>query len=143
MKIVNPIAKLGEDKACEFLKKIGFKIIERNFRKGYGEIDIVAIDPSTGSTSPSTMSSGSNGSLQASSGQALVFIEVKTRTSGQFGTPLEAITYWKLKSIIKTAQFYKMVHPRLPDSLRIDAISVVLHEGGTEKIEHIKNISGF
>ena len=120
MKIVNPIAKLGEDKACEFLKKIGFKIIERNFRKGYGEIDIIAINKNT-----------------------LVFVEVKTRTSSQFGTPLEAITYWKLKSIIKTAQFYKMVHPRLPDSLRIDAISVVLHGGETEKIEHIKNISGF
>lgn len=126
MRIANPIASLGEDKACEFLRKHGYKIIERNFRKGYGEIDIVAIHPSTGS------------------GQALVFIEVKTRTSNNFGSPLEAITYWKLKTLIKTAQYYKMTHPKLPDSLRIDAVSVILSHGEkVESIEHIKNISGF
>lgn len=126
MKIVNPIAVLGEDKACEYLKKIGFKIIERNFRKGYGEIDIVAIDPSAGS------------------GQVvLCFIEVKTRTSNQFGTPLEAITYWKLKSLIKTAEFYKMTHRNLPESLRIDAISVILNGNEVQNIELTRNISGF
>ena len=126
MKIANPTAKLGEDKACEYLKKLGFKIIERNFRKGYGEIDIVALDPSAGS------------------GQVvLVFIEVKTRTSNQFGTPLEGITYWKLKSLIKMAQFYKMTHRNLPESLRIDAISVTLNGDEVSEIELRKNISGF
>lgn len=121
MKIVNPIAKFGEDKACEYLKKLGFKIIERNFRKGYGEIDIVATHKNT-----------------------LVFVEVKTRTSNSFGSPLEAITYWKLKSLIKTAQYYKMTHPKLPDSLRIDAVSVILSsEDIVESIELTKNISGF
>lgn len=126
MKIVNPTAILGEDKACEFLKKIGFKIIERNFRKGYGEIDIVALDPSAGS------------------GQVvLVFIEVKTRTSSQFGSPLEAITYWKLKTLIKVAQYYKLTHPNLPESLRIDAVAVILNGSETQSIELTKNISGF
>lgn len=125
MKITNPTAKLGEDKACEYLKKIGFKVIERNFRKGYGEIDIVALDPSD------------------PSGQVLVFVEVKTRTSNQFGTPLEAITYWKLRSLIKTAQYYKMTHRNLPDSLRIDAIAVILNGKEVQSIEITKNISGF
>lgn len=126
MRIVNPIAKLGEDRACEYLKKLGFKIIERNFRKGYGEIDIVAIDPS------------------ASSGQeVLVFAEVKTRTSDQYGSPLEAITYWKLKSLIRTAQFYKMTHRNLPESLRIDAVSVILNGQDVESIDLTRNISGF
>ena len=120
MRIVNPIAILGEDKACEYLKKIGFKIIERNFRKGYGEIDIVAIDQ-----------------------DVLVFIEVKTRTSIQFGTPLESIAYWKLKSLIKMAQFYKMTHRNLPESLRIDAVSVILNGNEVQNIELTKNISGF
>ena len=125
MKIVNPIAVLGEDKACEYLRKKGYKIIERNFRKGYGEIDIIAIDSSE-------------------SEKVLTFVEVKTRTSNQFGSPLESITPWKLKSIIKTAQFYKMIHPNLPDSLRIDAISVVLSDQNlVENLEHVKNISGF
>ncbi|MBI4089119.1 MAG: YraN family protein [Candidatus Levybacteria bacterium] len=126
MKVVNPIAKLGEDKACEYLKKLGFKIIERNFRKGYGEIDIVAIDPSEGKGK-----------------EILVFIEVKTRTSNYFGTPLESITYWKLREIIKTAQFYKLIHPNLPESLRIDAVSILLNGQNVQNIELTKNISGF
>lgn len=126
MKIVNPTAKLGEDKACDYLQKNGFKIIERNFRKAYGEIDLIAIDFSS---SPQE--------------KVLVFIEVKTRTSNSFGSPPEAITPWKLKSIIRTAQFYKLIHPNLPDSMRIDAVSVVLSKNmKLEKIEHITNISG-
>lgn len=120
MRIANPIASFGEDKACEYLRKNGYKIIERNFRKGYGEIDIVAIHENT-----------------------LVFIEVKTRTSSGFGSPLEAINYWKLKSLIKTAQYYKLTHPKLPDSLRIDAVSVILNGNEVQSIELTKNISGF
>lgn len=125
MKVVNPTAKFGEDKACEYLKKLGFKILERNFRKGYGEIDIVAIEETK------------------KDGKILVFIEVKTRTSSQFGNPLEAITYWKLKSLIKTAQYYKMTHKNLPDALRIDAVSVVLSGNEVQNIEFTKNISEF
>lgn len=125
MRIVNPTAILGENKACEYLKKLGFKIIERNYRKTYGEIDIVALDPTP------------------ASGQVLVFVEVKTRTSNQFGTPLESITYWKLKSLLKTAQYYKMTHRNLPESLRIDAVSVVILNNRVENIQLIKNISGF
>ena len=125
MKIVNPIAKFGEDKACEYLKRLGFKIIERNFRKGYGEIDVVAIEETK------------------KDGKILVFVEVKTRTSNVFGSPLEAITYWKLKELIKTAQYYKLTHPRLPESLRIDAVSVTLSGSEVQNIELTKNISGF
>ncbi len=125
MRIVNPIAILGENKACEYLKKLGFKIIDRNYRKSYGEIDIIAIEETK------------------KDGKVLVFIEVKTRTSNQFGTPLEGITYWKLKSLIKTAQFYKMTHHNLPESLRIDAIAVILNGQEVQSIELTKNISGF
>jgi len=126
MKIVNPTAKLGEDKACNFLQKSGFKIIERNFRKGYGEIDIIAIDSSD---------------LQE---KVVVFVEVKTRKSNSFGSPFEAITPWKLKSLIRAAQFYKLIHLDLPGSMRIDAVSVVLSSNNQiENIEHVKNISGF
>ncbi|HYK09019.1 MAG TPA: YraN family protein [Candidatus Eisenbacteria bacterium] len=119
MRIVNPIGKKGEDIAVEYLKKKGYKIIERNFRKGYGEIDIICVKKNV-----------------------LVFVEVKTRTSDTFGTPLESITPWKLKPLIKTAQYYSMLHPELPDQLRLDAISVIL-EGLEESIEHLENISGF
>ena len=57
MKISNPTAVIGEDIAVNYLKKKGYKIIERNFRKGYGEIDIIALKKNV-----------------------LVFVEVKTRT---------------------------------------------------------------
>ena len=120
MKIANPTAKLGEDLACKYLKKLGFKILERNYRKTYGEIDVIALDK-----------------------DVLTFVEVKTRTSGQFGTPLESITPWKLKSVIKTAQYYEMTHQKLPKSLRIDAVSVILNGDKASNIELIKNISGF
>lgn len=124
MKIVNPIAKKGEELATNFLRKRGFKIIERNFRRGYGEIDIIAID-------------------ETEKEKVLTFIEVKTRSSNQFGSPLEAIAPWKLRSLVKTAQFYKMIHPNLPDNLRIDAVSVVLPHDKIESIDLVKNISGF
>lgn len=120
MRIANPTARLGEDAACNFLKKLGYKIIDRNFRVGYGEIDIIAID-----------------------NNVLVFVEVKTRSSDNFGTPFEAITPWKLRPLIRTAQFYKQTHKNLPDSLRIDAIGVKVIGADIESIEHIKNITGF
>ena len=119
MKISNPVAIRGEDLAVQFLKEKGYKIIDRNFRKGYGEIDIIAIQ-----------------------GRTLVFVEVKTRTSNQFGTPLEQITPFKLHSLVRTAQFYKMLNQKLPDSLRIDAVSVLLdYSGNVSNIEHIENIT--
>lgn len=124
MRIVNPIAKLGEDKACEYLRKLGFKILERNYRKGYGEIDIVTIE-------------------KTKDEEVLAFIEVKTRTSSLFGSPLESITPWKLRFLIRTAQYYKMTHPKLPEFLRIDAVSVILNGDKVESIELTKNISGF
>lgn len=121
MKTNQTTGKTGEDLAENFLKKNGFRIIEKNFKGRYGEIDIIALDRDT-----------------------LVFVEVKTRTSSQFGNPLEAITSWKLRTLVKTAQFYKLTHQNLPDSLRIDAIAVELFTSGELKnIEHVRNISGF
>jgi putative endonuclease len=114
----------GEQLAVDYLRKQGFKIIERNFRIRGGEIDIIAIDSSD------------------RSGDVLTFIEVKTRRSNEFGTPLEAITYYKLKSLVKAAQFYKVKHPRLPEALRIDAVAVVLdNRNNLASIELVKNIS--
>jgi len=119
MKISNPVAIKGEELAAKFLKEKGYKIIDRNFRKGYGEIDIIAVHKNV-----------------------LVFVEVKTRTSNVYGSPLEAISYFKLKSLLRTAEFYKVLNPKLPDLLRIDAISVLLDNSwNLVNIEHIENIS--
>ncbi len=116
------LGKRGEDLAVTFLKKQGYKILERNFQKGYGEIDIVAQEKDT-----------------------LVFVEVKTRTSTEFGSPLEAITPWKLKALTRSCQFYKSLHPELPEGLRIDLVAISLSPAGggeVEKIELVKNITG-
>lgn len=121
MRIVNPTAVLGENAACQFLLKKGYKIIERNFRKGYGEIDIIAIRD-----------------------KILIFVEVKTRSTDSFGTPFEAISKKKLDKLITGAKFYKYtLHPELPDDLRIDAIGVLVKEGGVVSIEHLENVSSF
>ena len=84
----------GEQFAVEFLVSQGFQIVEWNFRIRGGEIDIIAveIDPRIDE-------------------ETLVFFEVKTRSSGDYGTPLEAIGYYKLPALIKATQFYKMKHP--------------------------------
>lgn len=121
MRISNPIAKRGEDLAAQYLTKKGYKIIERNFRKGYGEIDIICVKDNT-----------------------LVFVEVKTRTSNLYGGAIEAIAYHKIKSLIKTVQFYKMLHSKLPELMRVDAILIDLNSNNEVKnIEHVENISGF
>ncbi len=119
MKISNPLAIKGEDAACAFLQKKGYKILERNFRKGYGEIDIIAIHNNT-----------------------LVFIEVKTRTSNKYGTAFEAIAPWKISKLIRGAKFYKYImHPELPDDLRIDAVAVMAWGDEILSIEHLENIT--
>lgn len=119
MKIPNPLAREGEEAAVNYLKNKGYKIINRNFRARNTELDIVAIHNNT-----------------------LVFIEVKTRTSDKFGKPIEQISFWKLKSLIKAAEFYKITHNNLPDLMRIDAISIK-YDLGKPSIEHRENISGF
>lgn len=73
----------GEDLACQYLKKKGYRILQRNYRIRGGEIDIVARD-----------------------GEWLVFVEVKTRWSHEFGLPAESITPWKIKALLKSARFY-------------------------------------
>jgi putative endonuclease len=119
VKISNPIAVKGENLAVDFLQKKGYQILARNYRKQYGEIDIVATHQ-----------------------KVLVFIEVKTRTSTEFGSGFEAISIWKIQSLMKTGYLFKKLHPRLPEALRIDAISVQLDKNeNIVSIEHMENVS--
>lgn len=121
MKITNPIGKRGEDLSTEYLKKKGYKILDRNFQGRQGEVDIICLKDKT-----------------------LVFVEVKTRRSAQFGTPLEAIRHAKISAIEITGQLYKSQHPELPETMRIDAVAVELGEDGkATNIEHIEDIGGF
>lgn len=110
----------GEELASSYLKSLGYKILERNFKRGHGEIDIIARDEDT-----------------------LVFVEVKTRWSKRFGLPEEAVTPRKLRYLVRTAKYYKMLHPELPESMRIDVVAVDLSPSrGEERIRLIKNVTG-
>ena len=111
--------KKGEDLAVSYLQSLGYRILERNFKKRYGEIDIIALDK-----------------------EVLVFVEVKTRWSEKFGPPEEAVTPWKLKSIIKTAKYYKLLHPELPSAMRIDVVAIdFCAKGREERVRLIKNVT--
>lgn len=108
------IRNAGEDLACRYLEKRGYKILERN--KHYSrfcEIDIIAEYKNT-----------------------LVFVEVKTRTTNDFGTPFEAITKSKYENIKKGIQFYLQEHKF--QKYRIDVIGITLKP--ELKIEHLKNV---
>jgi putative endonuclease len=110
----------GEYIAINFLQRKGFKLIERNFKKPQGDIDIIMLDKGT-----------------------LVFVEVKTRTSRKYGLPVEAITPWKIRQLMKNAYLYKLYHPELPEALRIDFVGVDYVDNPNEPvIEHIPNITG-
>ncbi len=110
--------RAGEDAAIKLLQTRGYKIIARNFRSKVGELDIIAID-----------------------GNTLVFVEVKTRWSREYGYPEEAITPRKLQSIMKTAEYFKLMHPNTPDLQRIDAVAIEVDEGRITRAELIRNIS--
>lgn len=111
------VGKFGEDLAAKYLKKIGYKIIERNFRIRGGEIDIIAKD-----------------------GDTLVYIEVKTRTSSNFGTAEESVNFYKLRFLERAAKFYRLQRKSLPEQERIDVVAIDL-SGSNPQINLIKNAS--
>lgn len=104
----------GEDLACRYLEKQGYEILERNkhFSK-FCEIDIIAKYKDT-----------------------VVFVEVKTRKTDGFGTPLEAITPSKLANIKKGVQFY--ISENKVKKYRIDVVGITLKP--EIHITHLKNI---
>lgn len=113
------LGRRGERIAERALSGLGYNIIDRNWRCPSGEIDLVARD-----------------------GDALVFIEVKTRTSTAFGHPFEAITPRKLARLRRLAAAWLDACGPVSGAtrLRIDAIAVVAPPDGPASIEHLEGI---
>jgi len=112
------IGYLGEIIAKKYLQNKGYRIIEENYRNKYAEIDLIA-----------------------SHKDILVFVEVRTRTGEQFGTPEESIKRAKIKKLIRNAEAYTAIK-RYSKRCRIDAICIVLDEGGEAKrISHYQSIT--
>ena len=112
--------KIGENLACEYLVNKGYRIFKRNYRKTWGEIDIIA----------------------RARTNILVFVEVKTRWSHEYGLPSEAITYWKIKALLKTEKFYVNKVNWGDKGYRLDFVGVdFADDKNNPKIELIKNIT--
>jgi len=111
---------LGEKLAKNFLRKKGYHILETNYRCREGEIDIVARQK-----------------------DCLVFIEVRTRTSLEFGSPEESVTAAKMEKLRTTAAHYQQTHDDLPQSWRIDMVAIELdRKKQPSRIELIENAVG-
>ena len=107
----------GEKLACRFLRRNGYRILYRNFKgRTGGEIDVVCRD-----------------------NDALVFVEVKTRTSEDFGRPLEAVDRQKQRRISRGALAWLRMLDN-PDILfRFDIVEVMLAENARPRLELIRN----
>jgi putative endonuclease len=107
---------LGEQLARDFLQKQGYRILESNYRCQAGEIDIVARHE-----------------------DFLVFVEVRTRRSLEYGSPEESITPAKMDKLREVAAHYRQTHDELPDAWRIDVVAVELGRNRARRIELIEN----
>lgn len=118
------IGKAGEEAAAEYLKKLGYPIIERNYRRKFGELDIVAKDPDG----------------------TLVFVEVKTlrgsRNSETALTPEDNMSRSKMNKTQRIAQMFAAKHPEYINERRgwrIDLVAIDVIDDEFN-IRHYKNI---
>lgn len=109
------LGKEGEDAATAYLRRNGYEILEQRWHLHHLELDIVAIDNST---------------------HEIVFVEVKTRTTPQYGEPEEAVDYKKVMATVRAADAYIKQMYR-PEPWRFDIISIIGKEGNF-RIDHIK-----
>lgn len=112
------LGKLGEEIAVEFLRKNEYQILDQNNSTKWGELDVIATKENI-----------------------LIFVEVKLKTSEDFGTPEEMIGKNKLIQVKRTAEMYLLNNPDIAkkyDRYQIDAICIVKDTG---RITHYENIT--
>ena len=115
----------GEAIAAEYLKRKGYRLVMANFKvpigrnrndaEVTGEIDLIAID-----------------------GEALCFVEVKTRRSDEYAGPLSSIDLRKQRQITRAARVYRRIFNIQNIPFRYDAVSVMPRDGGRPRIELVK-----
>jgi putative endonuclease len=104
----------GEELAADFLEAAGLRILCRNWRCRYGELDLIARD-----------------------GPVVAFVEVKTRSGRGFGLPAEAVTFAKQVRIRRLAGLWLAEQPGWVD-VRFDVVSVLLRKAADPAIEHLR-----
>ncbi|MCL2803919.1 MAG: YraN family protein [Micrococcales bacterium] len=110
------LGRFGEARAARYLESIGYQVVERNWRSRAGEVDLVALDA-----------------------DCLVFVEVKTRSSLNFGSPAAAISPAKLARLRRLAGAYLAERRPGVDKVRIDVVAV-LTGGGPNRLQHFKAV---
>ncbi|MCD4674114.1 MAG: YraN family protein [Anaerolineaceae bacterium] len=116
MKNRQSIGRRGEDIAAKYLAERGCSLLERNVRTAYGEIDLI---------------------VQRK--EALIFVEVKTRTSRAYGYPETAITEAKMTHMVQCAEDYMQNHPEFVLPWQLDVISVELEGDDEYKVTWFEN----
>ena len=109
----------GERLAANHLRGRGMRILARNIQCGKGELDIVALD-----------------------GNVLVFVEVRARTSEDFGSPEESVGYDKRKTVRRSARWFVKTRRLRDMETRFDVVAVVGKQG-KEEIRYHKNAFGW
>lgn len=108
------LGRCGEDYTARWLEKNGYRIVERNWHSRWGEIDLIA-----------------------ENGEVLAFVEVKTRKAGNIGSPEEAVSAVKQQRILKTAEYYLLLHPTVLQP-RFDAAALVVSAEDEPQLAHFR-----
>lgn len=119
MRVKDAVGRFGEDVAARHLSAVGFELLDRNWRCCDGELDIVARD-----------------------GSALVFVEVKTRSTSAFGEPAEAVGRVKQARLRRLAMRWieeqRDAGAPFWGDIRFDVVSVVRLAPGGPAVQHVR-----
>jgi putative endonuclease len=107
--------ELGERIAERWLRRNGWRLVQRRFRNGHRDIDLIVERDDT-----------------------VVFVEVKARRGAQFGDPVEAVNWSKQKELARSASVWIDRHGRPAESYRFDVVGVLV-EGERVRVRHVPN----
>lgn len=110
----NDLGKKGEQLAVDFLQQKGYTILERNFRHQKAEVDIIA-----------------------QKGDIICAVEVKTRSTPEFGNPQDFVKPKQIQQLVKAMDFY-IIENDLDVELRFDIVAIIKNKLGT-RIEHLED----
>ncbi len=112
---MNSLGKLAELKACDYMQKKRYKLLDVNYRSRFGEIDLIM-----------------------KKGKFICFIEVKMRNCRSIAAPAEFVDNAKQDKIYKTASLYLQMHP-MDLQPRFDVIEVITENNKIKSIKHLEN----
>lgn len=115
----NVLGRAGEERAARYVARLGYEVLDRNWRAPGGELDLIAAD-----------------------GREIVVVEVKTRRGLGFGHPLEAVDERKRRRLWRLAMAWAVAHPEHARGreIRLDAIAITGPHPATASLEHLKDL---